>query len=139
MYFVQVLAVNAAKDATDLVAKLRAYHTIAQTNADKKHLSRYFIFELFCEWHFGLIKRIFSSLKVLTVKFISRQVEILLFYLSLHINWFGHLLNYCSMGLDLSNGTIRKNLEAGVIEPAMSKVKIIQVNVVEHTNALTNS
>ena len=72
MYFVQVLAVNAAKDATDLVAKLRAYHTIAQTNADKKHLARYFIFELFCEWHFGLIKRIFSSsLKVLTVKFFS--------------------------------------------------------------------
>jgi hypothetical protein len=46
--------VNAAKDATDLVAKLRAYHTIAQTNADKKHLSRYFILELFCGWHFGL-------------------------------------------------------------------------------------
>jgi hypothetical protein len=54
MYLVQVLAVNAAKDATDLVAKLRAYHTIAQTNADKKHLSRYFILELFYEWHFGL-------------------------------------------------------------------------------------
>lgn len=33
----------------------------------------------------------------------------------------------CSMGLDLVNGTIRNNLEAGVIEPAMSKVKIIQV------------
>ena len=32
----------------------------------------------------------------------------------------------CSMGLDLVNGTIRNNLEAGVIEPAMSKVKIIQ-------------
>ena len=31
------------------------------------------------------------------------------------------------MGLDLSKGTIRNNLEAGVIEPAMSKVKIIQV------------
>jgi T-complex protein 1 subunit alpha len=46
MYLIQVLAVNAAKDATDLVAKLRAYHTIAQTNADKKHLSRYFILEL---------------------------------------------------------------------------------------------
>ncbi|KAF2615036.1 hypothetical protein F2Q70_00010532 [Brassica cretica] len=30
------------------------------------------------------------------------------------------------MGLDLVNGTIRNNLEAGVIEPAMSKVKIIQ-------------
>lgn len=37
----QVLAVNAAKDATELVAKLRAYHHAAQTKADKKHLSRY--------------------------------------------------------------------------------------------------
>ncbi|XP_076890015.1 T-complex protein 1 subunit alpha [Bidens hawaiensis] len=66
----KVLAVNAAKDATDLVAKLRAYHHTAQTKADKKHLS--------------------------------------------------------SMGLDLVNGTVRNNLEAGVIEPAMSKVKILQ-------------
>ncbi|KAL6500823.1 hypothetical protein OROGR_027331 [Orobanche gracilis] len=32
----------------------------------------------------------------------------------------------CSMGLDLIKGTVRNNLEAGVIEPAMSKVKIIQ-------------
>ncbi|KAF5761994.1 putative T-complex protein 1, alpha subunit [Helianthus annuus] len=61
----KVLAVNAAKDATDLVAKLRAYHHTAQTKADKKHLS--------------------------------------------------------SMGLDLINGTVRNNLEAGVIEPAMSR------------------
>lgn len=30
------------------------------------------------------------------------------------------------MGLDLLKGTVRNNLEAGVIEPAMSKVKIIQ-------------
>lgn len=37
----------------------------------------------------------------------------------------------CSMGLDLVKGTVRNNLEAGVIEPAMSKVKIIQVRV-EH-------
>ncbi|KAK8519448.1 hypothetical protein V6N13_133371 [Hibiscus sabdariffa] len=66
----KVLAVNAAKDATELVAKLRAYHHTAQTKADKKHFS--------------------------------------------------------SMGLDLLNGTVRNNLEAGVIEPAMSKVKIIQ-------------
>ncbi|MQM08798.1 hypothetical protein Taro_041656 [Colocasia esculenta] len=66
----KVLAINAAKDATELVAKLRAYHYTAQTKADKQHLS--------------------------------------------------------SMGLDLSKGTIRNNLEAGVIEPAMSKVKIIQ-------------
>ncbi|TXG56682.1 hypothetical protein EZV62_017995 [Acer yangbiense] len=66
----KVLAVNAAKDATELVAKLRAYHHTAQTKADKKHLS--------------------------------------------------------SMGLDLTKGAVRNNLEAGVIEPAMSKVKIIQ-------------
>lgn len=33
----------------------------------------------------------------------------------------------CSNGLDLLKGTVRNNLEAGVIEPAMSKVKIIQV------------
>jgi hypothetical protein len=31
------------------------------------------------------------------------------------------------MGLDLLKGITRNNLEAGVIEPAMSKVKIIQV------------
>lgn len=31
------------------------------------------------------------------------------------------------MGLDLLKGTVRNNLEAGVIEPAMSKVKILQV------------
>ncbi|KAL8137872.1 hypothetical protein V2J09_003873 [Rumex salicifolius] len=66
----KVLAVNAAKDATELVAKLRAYHHTAQTKADKQHLSR--------------------------------------------------------MGLDLQKGTVCNNLEAGVIEPAMSKVKIIQ-------------
>lgn len=66
----KVLAVNAAKDSTDLVAKLRAYHHSAQTKADKKHLS--------------------------------------------------------NMGLDLAKGTVRNNLEAGVLEPAMSKVKIIQ-------------
>ncbi|TKY60115.1 T-complex protein 1 subunit alpha [Spatholobus suberectus] len=66
----KVLSVNAAKDATELVAKLRAYHHSAQTKADKKHLS--------------------------------------------------------SMGLDLSEGKIRNNFDAGVIEPAMSKVKIIQ-------------
>ncbi|GAB4847399.1 T-complex protein 1 subunit alpha [Ancistrocladus abbreviatus] len=66
----KVLAVNAAKDATELVAKLRAYHHTAQTKADKQHLS--------------------------------------------------------NMGLDLYKGAVCNNLEAGVIEPAMSKVKIIQ-------------
>uniref|UniRef100_A0ACD5UE09 Uncharacterized protein n=1 Tax=Avena sativa TaxID=4498 RepID=A0ACD5UE09_AVESA len=66
----KVLSVNAAKDATELVAKLRAYHHTAQTKPDKQH--------------------------------------------------------YSSMGLDLTKGVIRNNLEYGVIEPAMSKLKIIQ-------------
>lgn len=38
---VQVLANNAAKDSSDLVSKLRSCHYLAQTKADKKHLSRY--------------------------------------------------------------------------------------------------
>jgi T-complex protein 1 subunit alpha len=66
----KVLAVNAAKDATELVAKLCAYHHNAQTKADKQHLS--------------------------------------------------------GSGLDLIKGVVRNNVEAGVIEPSMSKVKIIQ-------------
>ncbi|RXI00895.1 hypothetical protein DVH24_001129 [Malus domestica] len=72
----KVLAVNAAKDSTDLVSILRANHHRAQTKAtnrtDKKDK------------------------------------------------------DYSSMGLDLVKGEVRNNLEAGVIEPAMSKVKIIQ-------------
>lgn len=32
---------NAAKDSTELVAKLRAYHHNAQTKADKQHLAGY--------------------------------------------------------------------------------------------------
>ncbi|CAM6098749.1 unnamed protein product [Calypogeia fissa] len=66
----KVLAVNAAKDATELVAKLRAYHYNAQNKPDKQHLA--------------------------------------------------------GCGLDLIKGAVRNNLEAGVIEPSMSKVKIIQ-------------
>eukprot|EP00959_Pyramimonas_sp_CCMP1952_P282705 5908825-Pyramimonas_sp.AAC.1 len=66
----RVLAVNAAKDATELVAKLRAYHHTAQTKPNKGHLSGF--------------------------------------------------------GLDLVKGEVRNNLEAGVLEPAMSKIKSIQ-------------
>jgi len=66
----KTLAVNAAKDATDLVATLRAHHNTAQTDETQKNLSK--------------------------------------------------------SGLDLTNGKIRNNLEAGVLEPAMSKVKCLQ-------------
>jgi len=64
------LAVNAALDSTDLVAKLRAYHNAAQTDSTKKHYALY--------------------------------------------------------GLDLKNGKLVDNIEAGVIEPMISKVKSIQ-------------
>jgi T-complex protein 1 subunit alpha len=66
----KTLAVNAAKDATDLVAKLKAVHHVAQTDPSKAALARF--------------------------------------------------------GLDLEEGTIRDNVAAGVLEPAMSKKKIIQ-------------
>lgn len=66
----KTLAVNAAKDATELVAKLRAFHHAAQTREDKKHLARY--------------------------------------------------------GLDLLAGVVRDNVEAGVVEPSLSKLKIVQ-------------
>jgi len=64
------LACNAAQDATDLVAKLRAHHNSAQIDPTKVEFKRF--------------------------------------------------------GLDVIAGCIRNNLEAGVIEPAISKVKMIQ-------------
>ncbi|XP_015590230.1 T-complex protein 1 subunit alpha [Cephus cinctus] len=66
----KTLAVNAAQDATDLVAKLRAYQNSSQTNADHAHL----------KW----------------------------------------------VGLDLLEGTVRDNKKAGVLEPAISKIKSLK-------------
>jgi T-complex protein 1 subunit alpha len=69
----KTLAVNAAKDSTDLVAKLRAYHNAAQSpSADKEHRA---------------------------------------------LRWYG---------LDLIRGETRDNLAAGVLEPAMSKIKSLK-------------
>merc|ERR1711967_80157 len=64
------LAVNAAQDATDVVAKLRANHHASQTDASKSELKRY--------------------------------------------------------GLDCISGKIQNNLQAGIIEPSLSKVKMLQ-------------
>ncbi|XP_048006115.1 T-complex protein 1 subunit alpha [Leguminivora glycinivorella] len=66
----KTLAVNAARDATDLVAKLRAYHNSSQTKVEHANL----------KW----------------------------------------------VGLDLIEGTLRDNLTAGVLEPAISKVKSLK-------------
>jgi T-complex protein 1 subunit alpha len=69
----KTLAVNAAQDATELVAKLRAFHHAAQTQPGRARLAEY--------------------------------------------------------GLDLAAGRVRDNVEAGVLEPAVSKTKMIQVRV----------
>lgn len=66
----KLLALNAAHDATDLVSRLRAYHTAAQTDPTKQ--------------------------------------------------------NYKYYGLDLDKGEVRDNAAAGVLEPAISKIKMIR-------------
>jgi T-complex protein 1 subunit alpha len=66
----KTLAVNAAKDSSELVAKLRAAHAKSQKEEDQKHLQ--------------------------------------------------------NTGLDLIQGTIRDNLDAGVVEPAISKTKSLR-------------
>ena len=70
----KTLALNAAKDATELLAKLRVFHNAAQKkdNKDEKKLA----------------------------------------------------LRYS--GLELMNGKVRNNLQHGVIEPSMSKVKSLK-------------
>jgi T-complex protein 1 subunit alpha len=66
----RTLSINAAQDATELVAKLRAHHHAAQTVEEKANLK-------------------FS-------------------------------------GLNLTAGTVRDNLAAGVVEPAISKIKSLR-------------
>lgn len=69
----KTLAINAAKDATDLIAKMRVFHNAAQNaenDEQKKELKH--------------------------------------------------------TGLDLINGKLRNNLNAGVLEPAMSKIKSLK-------------
>ena len=67
----KTLAVNAAKDSADLLARLRSLHAKSQADPESQ----------------------------------------------------GH---YKTSGLDLVNGTIRDNLAAGVVEPAMSKIKSLR-------------
>ncbi|XP_075210078.1 T-complex protein 1 subunit alpha-like isoform X3 [Lycorma delicatula] len=66
----KTLAVNAAQDATDLVAKLRAYHNSSQIKKEDAHL----------KW----------------------------------------------VGLDLYEGVVKDNKKAGVLEPALSKIKSLR-------------
>ena len=66
----RTLAVNAAKDATELVAQLRAHHNTSQRVEGKEHLR--------------------------------------------------------FTGLDLVTGKVRDNIAAGVVEPAISKIKSLK-------------
>lgn len=68
----KTLAINAAKDATDLIAKLRVFHNASQKSDDEPKKE----------------------------------------------------LKYS--GLDLVNGKVRNNVAAGVLEPAMSKIKSLK-------------
>ena len=70
----KVLALNAAKDATELLAKLRVFHNAAQKKDNKDEKKK--------------------------------------------------ALKYS--GLELINGKVRNNLQHGVIEPSMSKVKSLK-------------
>ena len=76
MIIPKTLAVNAAKDSSELIAKLRAVHAKSQKGAESDG---------------------------------------------------GAFANYRNYGLDLEHeGTIRDNLIAGVVEPAMSKIKSLR-------------
>jgi T-complex protein 1 subunit alpha len=79
----KTLAVNSAKDSTDLVAKLRAYHHAAQNApaGDPKRRLRFY-------------------------------------------------------GLDLIEGDVRDNVRAGVLEPAMSKVRSLKSALEASTSLL---
>ena len=101
----KTLAVNAAKDATELIAALRAFHYKAQTSPDSKQV--------------GGDTPSHSSLPHPAD---SRP--------SLPHTYFPPFLpppvQMAQFGLDLVEGKVRNNVEAGVLEPSMSKVKMIQ-------------
>lgn len=87
----KTLAVNAAKDSTELVAQLRSIHAKYQ----KQHNNNV------------AMKEGEEDMKV------NDNDDI-------------DLLNYKYYGLDLTEGNIRNNLLAGVVEPAMSKIKALR-------------
>jgi len=68
----KILATNAAKDASDLLAKLKMYHAASQTSSEAKKQE------------------------------------------------------YKYVGLDLANGKVRNNLNAGVLEPTLGKIKSLK-------------
>nr|CAD7427081.1 unnamed protein product [Timema monikensis] len=96
----KTLSVNAAQDATDLVAKLRAYHNSSQTKVEHQHL-----------------------------KWAGTGNSVLLkdSYRECHLTGSVQIKIPCyRVGLDLLEGTVRDNKKAGVLEPAISKIKSLK-------------
>lgn len=92
----KTLAVNAAQDATDLVAKLRAFHNSSQTKKEYANLKWYDYF-------------------VTHSTFIFSMINTPLTYFIIH-----------RYGLDLHEGKVCDNRQAGVLEPAISKIKSLK-------------
>lgn len=86
----KTLAVNAALDSTDLIAKLRAFHNASQTMSERKELKWYHFFFVFPRF--------------------KGQTRLSMF----------------RYGLDLIEGSIRDSKKAGVLEPAISKLKSLK-------------
>ena len=107
----KTLAVNAAADAIELVSQLRAHHNAAQTSEGKSSLSAY-----------GEVWTARCA-HVVAIPVVAPELQ----FVSLSLLFLRYVLIDCgSSGLDLKNGRVRNNLEAGVLEPAMAKIKCLQ-------------
>lgn len=138
----KTLAVNAAQDSTDLVAKLRAFHNEAQVNPERKNLKWWVLpyctsceskvtqmlnFSGYCT---SLIKQIILlgakwTLKIFSwVQSLSHILGELIVLCRTCSIWI--LVLCCRIGLDLVNGKPRDNRQAGVYEPTMVKTKSLK-------------
>ena len=91
------LTVNAAKDSVDLVSKLRAFHNTAQTDKSQAHL----------KWYASAAS---SPVCMTPQRHLFNPPKLAVF----------------RTGLDLVKGTLRDNVQAGIVEPGMSKIKCIK-------------
>lgn len=112
----KTLAVNAAQDATDLVAKLRAFHNSSQTKAEHASFKWLVIFPiLFFLCCFKVQKKEIKYILKNTIDWQNKRRLI-----------FKRSVSNFRMGLDLYEGSVKNNLQAGVLEPAISKVKSLK-------------
>lgn len=101
----KTLAVNGAYDATDLIAKLRSYHYAAQ-QADP-----------------ALVK---GEKKAGAAAAAATPAPVPAADAKADVKVAADQKEYRWVGLDLEAGKVRDNVKAGVLEPAMSKIKMIR-------------